>query len=58
MKILGCKRGQIFDIGFINPNTIPEVTVQMNAKDTEKILLRALIEQQNKREILFSYNFK
>jgi hypothetical protein len=58
MKILECKRGQIYDIGFINPNTIHEVTVQMNAKDTEKILLRALIEQQNKREILFPYNFK
>jgi hypothetical protein len=58
MKILECKRGQIYDIGFINPNTIHEVTVQRNAKDTEKILLRALIEQQNKREILFPYNFK
>ena len=57
-KILECKRGQIYDIGFINPNTVHEFTVKMSPKDIEKVLLRALIEQQNRREILFPYNFQ
>ena len=58
MKILECKRGQIYDIGFINPNTVNEFTVQKNPDDTEKNLLKALLAQQNKREILFPYNFQ
>jgi hypothetical protein len=57
MKILECKRGQIYDIGFINPNNIHEYTVKNNAKETEDNLLRALIKQQTRREILFPYNF-
>ena len=53
-----CKRGQIYDIGFINPNTVHEVTLQKHPADTEKNLLDALLGQQNRREILFPYNFK
>jgi hypothetical protein len=58
LKILECKKGRIYDIGFINPNTINEYTIAHNAEDTEKNLLKALIGQQNRREILFPYNFK
>jgi hypothetical protein len=28
MKILECKRGKIYDIGFIDPNTVHEVMTQ------------------------------
>ena len=58
MKILECKRGQIYDLGFIDPNTVHEVTVREYAKDTEDYLLRFLKKQQTKKEILFPYNFK
>ena len=58
MKILKCKRGQIYDLGFIDPNTVHEVTVKEYAKDTEDYLLRFLIKQETKMEILFPYNFK
>ena len=58
MKILECKRGQIYDLGFIDPNTVHEVTVKEYAKDTEDYLLRFLIKQETKTEILFPYNFK
>ena len=57
MKILECKRGQIYDLGFIDPNTVHEVTVKEHAKDTEDYLLRFLKKQQTKTEILFPYNF-
>ena len=57
LKIREC-RGKIYDIGFINPNTVSEYTVQKSPDDTEKYLLNALLGQQNKREILFPYNFK
>ena len=44
--------------GFIDPDKVHEVTVQMCAKDTEDIFLRFLKEQNTKAEILFPYNFK
>jgi hypothetical protein len=58
MKMLECKRGQIYDVGFINPNTVQEVTVQKHPKDTEDFLLTFLMKQETKEEILFPYNFK
>ena len=59
MKILECKKGQIYDLGFIDPNTVHEETVVPKyAKETEDNLLRFLIRQETKREILFPYNFK
>jgi hypothetical protein len=57
MKMLECKRGRIYDVGFIDPNTVHEVTVQQYAKDTEENLLRFLEKQSFKKEILFPYNF-
>ena len=59
MKILECKRGQIYDIGFIDPNTIHEETVVPKwAKEIEDNLVRFLVKKETKREILFPYNFK
>jgi hypothetical protein len=58
MKIFECKRGDIYDIGFVDPNRAREVVVQRNPKDIENVLLRALLRQQNRREILLPYNFQ
>ena len=58
MKILECNKGGIYDIGFVDPNRVHEVVVQDNPQDTENVLLRALLRQQNRREILFPYNFQ
>ena len=60
MKILECKKEpiQIYDIGFVSPNIVHEVTVQHNKKDVEDYLLRAFLKQQTKREILLPYNFE
>ena len=57
MKILECKRGQIYDIGFIDPYWVNEHTVLHNAQETEHSIVKALRFHENKREILFSYNF-
>ena len=58
MKILQCKRGQIYDIGFIDPYYIHEETVQKWPDDTENNLVKALRFNETKREILFPYNFE
>ena len=59
MKILECKKGRIYDVGFIDPNTVHEKTVVSRyAKETEDNLVRFLVKQETKREILFPYNFK
>jgi len=59
MKILECKKGRIYDVGFIDPNTVNEKTVVPRyAKETEDNLVRFLVKQETKREILFPYNFK
>ena len=53
-----CKRQQIYDIGFIDPNVIPEYNVQKSAQEMEEYLLKFLVKQETKSEILFPYNFK
>ena len=60
LKMLECKRDEITDIGFIDPDKIHEVTIEnpLYNKDTPKILLRFLKRQRDKKEILFPYNFK
>ena len=58
MKILECKRGQIYDIGFIDPYWVHEKTVQTKPKETEDNIVKALRFHENKREILFPYNFE
>ena len=58
MKMLECKRGGLYDIGFIDPSTVHEVTVNRFPKDTEDNMLRFLQKQQHKEEIFFPYNFE
>jgi hypothetical protein len=58
MKMLECRRGGLYDIGFIDPNTVHELTVNKFPKDTEENLLRFLQKQENKSEIFFPYNFE
>ena len=58
MKIRECRVDGIWDIGFIDPDKIHEVTVEKYAQDTEDVLLTFLKRQSSKKEILFSYNFK
>ena len=53
-----CKKRQIYDIGFISPNTVNEWSVKKKAEDTEENLLKPFLRHQNKGKILFPYNFK
>ena len=53
-----CKRQQIYDIGFIDPNVIHEYNIQKSAQEMEEYLLKFLVKQETKSEILFPYNFK
>ncbi|KAK1631148.1 hypothetical protein QYE76_005463 [Lolium multiflorum] len=58
MKKLECKRGKLLPLGFIDPDTVHEVTVRDFAKDTEDNMVMFLVKQANKEEIFFPYNFK
>ena len=61
MKILKCQRRGINDIEFIDPYYIHEKTLsgsKQQAVDTENNLVEALRFNENKREILFPYNFE
>ena len=58
--MLECRREEITDIGFIDPDKMHEVTVEdpIHNKDTPATLLRFLKRQRDKKKILFPYNFK
>ena len=58
MKIVECKKQEIYDIGFINTNIIDEFLVEKDVKEAEDNLLQSLIKNQNKDTILFPYNGK
>ena len=58
MKIVECKKQEIYDIGFINTNIIDVFLVKKNVKEAEDNLLQSLIKNQNKDTILFPYNGK
>jgi hypothetical protein len=58
MKKLESKRGKLYDIGIIDPNTVHEVMVRKYARDTEDNMLMFLQKQANKEDIFFPYNFK
>ena len=58
LKIVECRKAEMYDIGFINTNLIDEFQVKKSAKDAEANLLKSLIINQNKDLILFPYNFK
>ena len=59
MKIRECRMGGIWDIGFIDPDKVNEVTVEspLYVQDTEDRLLMFFKRQSTKKEILFPYNF-
>ena len=57
MKIVECKKNEIYDIGFINTNIIDVFLVEKDVKEAEDNLLQSLIKNQNKDLILFPYNF-
>ena len=58
MKIVECRKAEMYDIGFINPNLIDKFEVEKNADDAEANLLKSLIVNQNKDKILIPYNFE
>ena len=60
MKMKERDKGKIYDLGFIDPDTIHETTVKeaLYASETEDSLVKFLVKQHNKDEILFPYNFK
>jgi len=60
MKMYEMKRDATYGIGFIDPNTIHEVTVEnsLYTRDTEKTLLKFLKELHTNANILLPYNFK
>ena len=58
LKIVECRKAEMYDIGFINTNLRDEFQVKKSAKDAEANLLKSLIINQNKDLILFPYNFE
>ena len=58
LKIVECRKAEMYDIGFINTNLIDEFQVTKNAEEAEANLLQSLIKNQNKDLILFPYNFE
>ena len=58
LKIVECRKAEMYDIGFINPNLIDEFQVKKSANDAEANLLKSLIINQNKDKIIFPYNLK
>ena len=51
------KKAGPIDVGSIDPNIVNEKIWEHHGKETEDNLLRALIKQQTRREILVPYNF-
>ena len=58
MKIVECRKQEMYDIGFINTNIIDEIQVKKHTEEGEDNLLEPLIKNQNKDTILFPYNGK
>ena len=57
--MLECKRDDITDIGFIDPETMHEATIKdpVYNRDTPETLLRFLKRQRDKKQILWAYLF-
>ena len=53
LKIVECRKIEMYDIGFINTNLIDKFEVEKNADDAEANLLKSLIVNRNKDKILF-----
>src|SRR3954466_13819995 len=55
-KVMECMKGDPFDIWFVDPNRVHEQVVRDKPGQTEDFLLRSLLRQQTKREIILPYN--
>jgi len=58
LKIVECKEKGIDNIGFININIFDPWEVKNNPSRPETLLLKSLLQHQNKKKIIFPYNFK
>ena len=60
MKMFEMKRGGVYGIGFIDPNTVNANMLenQYTTQDTEKSLLMFLKKLNTNADILLPYNFK
>ena len=60
MKMFKMKRGGVYGIGFIDPNTVNVEMVEqaLYKEDTEKSLLMFLKKLNTNADILLPYNFK
>jgi hypothetical protein len=60
MKMFEMKRGGVYGIGFIDPNTVHANAVegQYTKADTETSLLMFLKKLHTNEDILLPYNFK
>ena len=58
MKMLECKRNNVYDIGFIDTYIVNEHTLHKHPKDVEHDLYTFLFENHFCKEILFPYNFE
>ena len=57
-KVIECGKGGVYDIGFVDPNRVHCKSVLDKPGDTEDLLVKSLLRQQTKREILLPYNFE
>ena len=53
MKILECSRGQIYDIGFIDPYWVHQANLKTNPQDTEDNIVHALRFQKPEGKYYF-----
>ena len=51
-KVMEYIKGGPFDIGFVDPNRVHEEVVETKPGQIEHFLIRSLLRQQTKREIL------
>ena len=58
LKIVECRKPEIYDIGFINTNLIDEYMVKFDAKETKANFLKSLLINQNKDKVPFRDNFE
>jgi hypothetical protein len=58
LKIVECKRRQVYDIGFVNPNTVNEWSVIERYDLTYDNLLTSFLKNHHKSTILLPYKTK
>lgn len=58
MKIVECKKKNIFNIGFIDPDKVHSKTLGWNPADTAENILLFLTKQHYCEHILFPYCYE